>query len=253
MSIASEKDWVGIQNAGKAVAITLRKMQAFAQVGMSTQILDEYGFSVLTEFGAVPAPKKDYNFPGYTCISLNHEACHGIPSAERFLQEGDLVNIDVSAELDGYYADNGSSFVLGPDHQELVPLVNASKEILQAAIAQISDRVKIADVGGFIHQEARKRGFTVIKNLCGHGVGRKLHEAPYEIPCFRDRFNRERFRKNSVIALETFISTRANMVFEMEDGWTMKAKDNSFVAQHEHTLIVTDGAPIIVTAENGIF
>ncbi len=253
MSIASEKDWIGMQNAGKAVAITLRKMQAFAKAGMSTKMLDEYGLSVLASFGAVPAPKKDYNFPGYTCISLNHEACHGIPAADRLLKEGDLVNIDVSAELDGYYADNGGSFILGPDHQQLLPLVNASKEILQIAIAQISDRVKIADVGALIHQEARKRGFTVIKNLCGHGVGRKLHEAPYEIPCFRDRLNRERFQKNSVVALETFISTKANRVFETADGWTMKAKDNSFVAQHEHTLVVTDGTPILLTAENGIF
>ena len=253
MSIASEKDLIGIKNAGKAVAITLKKMREFAKPGMSTKTLDEYGLFILNEFGAVPAPMKEYNFPGVTCISVNHEACHGIPSHARILEEGDLVNIDVSAEVDGYYADNGSSFVLGKDKQGLEPLVQASKEILQEAIDKITDRVRISDIGGFIHQAARKRGFTVVKNLCGHGVGKKLHEAPYEIPCFRDRLNRERFRKNSVIALETFISTKANFVYEMSDGWTMRPKDNSFVAQHEHTLIVTEGKPIIITADNDIY
>ncbi|NRB50922.1 MAG: type I methionyl aminopeptidase [Saprospiraceae bacterium] len=253
MSIASEKDLIGMKNAGKAVAITLKKMREFAKPGMSTKTLDDYGFSVLNAFGAISAPMKDYNFPGFTCISINHEACHGIPSHHRILQEGDLVNIDVSAELDGYYADNGGSFILGKDEQGLDPLVQASKEILEEAIGKITDRVRISEVGGFIHQAAKKRGFTVVKNLCGHGVGRKLHEAPFEIPCFRDRLNRERFRKNSVIALETFISTKANLVYEMADGWTMRPKDNSFVAQHEHTLIVTDSEPIIVTAANEIF
>lgn len=253
MSIASEKDLIGIKNAGKAVAITLKKMREFAKPGMSTKTLDDYGLSVLSAFGAIPAPMKDYSFPGFTCISVNHEVCHGIPSHNRILQEGDLVNIDVSAELNGYYADNGGSFVLGKDTQGLEPLVQASKEILQEAVSRIKDRVRIADIGGFIHQAAKKRGFTVIKNLCGHGVGKKLHESPFEIACFRDRLNRERFRSNSVIALETFISTKANLVYEMADGWTMKPKDNSFVAQHEHTLIVTNGEPIVVTAENEIY
>ncbi len=252
MSIESQFELLGIREAGKAVAITLKEMQAYAKVGMSTRDLDEFGYALLRSFGANPAPKKDYNFPGWTCISVNHEVCHGIPSPHKILQEGDLVNIDVSAELNGFYGDNGGSFVLGEDLYQLESLVQASKEILRAAIARISDQVKISEVGGFIEQEAKKRGFNVIKNLCGHGIGRKLHEAPSEIPCFKDRFNTKRFKKNSVVALETFISTKGKYVYEMNDGWTMKTKDNSYVAQHEHTLIVTDDLPVIVTAENGI-
>ncbi len=253
MSIESQLELQGIHAAGEAVAQTLKQMRAYAAVGMSTRELDDFGYSLLRSYGANPAPKKDYNFPGWTCISVNHEVCHGIPTKEQILQEGDLVNIDVSAELDGFYGDNGGSFILGQDIQKLEPLVQASKEILKAAIAQISDRVKIADVGGFIEKEARKRGYNVIKNLCGHGIGRKLHEAPTEIPCFRDRFNNKRFRKNSVVALETFISTNAKYVYETDDGWTMKTEDQSYVAQHEHTLIVTDGYPIIVTEANEIY
>ncbi|MEL6866950.1 MAG: type I methionyl aminopeptidase, partial [Bacteroidota bacterium] len=176
----------------------------------------------------------------------------GIPSKTRILRDGDLINIDVSAELNGYYGDNGSSFILGKDIKGLSPLVEASREILYKAIEQISDNVRIADVGGLIEQEAKLRGYHVIKNICGHGIGRKLHEEPREIPCFRDRNNQIRFKNNTVVALETFISTGAQYVDVLPDGWTMVAQDDSYVTQHEHTLIVTNGKPIIVTKANGI-
>jgi methionyl aminopeptidase len=252
MSVETQSELQGLQAAGEAVAVTLRKMREYASVRMSTLELDQYGASILAGFGAVPAPKKDYGFPGVACISINNEVCHGIPAADKILQDGDLVNIDVSAELNGFYADNGGSFVVGKDHRNLMPLVNASQEILKLAISKVRSRMRISDLGGFIEKEAKKRGFRVIRNICGHGVGRKLHEAPREIPCYKDRFNRDRFRKNTVIALETFISTRARYVEEAGDGWTLQTNDGSFVAQHEHTLIVQDGQPIILTHANGI-
>lgn len=252
MSVETKGELQGLQEAARAVAITLSKMREHARPGMSARELDEYGYALLRSFGASPAPMKDYNFPGYTCISVNHEVCHGIPGPQKILREGDLVNIDVSAELNGFYGDNGGSFILGQDRQGLAPLVQASQEILHLAIGRIRSRVRIADVGGFIETEARKRGFRVIKNLCGHGIGRRLHESPEEIPCFRDRLNRGRFRKNSVIAVETFISTGGRYAYETADGWTMRAEGDSFVAQHEHTIIVTDGEPVVLTADNGI-
>ena len=253
MSIDSEIDLIGIQEVSKVVALTLKEMQAYAKPGISTKELDDYGFELMRSMGANSAPQKDYNFPGATCISVNHEVCHGIPSAKKILKEGDLVNIDVSAELNGFYGDNGGSFVLGRDLYHFEELITASKEILKGAIAQVRAGVRISDVGGYIEQGAKKRGFQVIKNLCGHGIGRKLHEPPSEIPNFKDRTNRLRFKKNAVIALETFISTNAQYAYEEDDGWTMVTPDLSYVAQHEHTLIVTDDEPIILTEENGIF
>ena len=242
----------GMTRASELVGMTLRQMREYARPGMSTRELDEYGYSLLKAGGANPAPKKDYGFPGWTCISVNQEAAHGIPSKHVILQEGDLVNVDVSAELNGYYGDNGGSFVLGTDWRNLNPLVDASREILTAAISRIKGGVKIASIGGFIEAEARKRGFTTIKNLVGHGIGTKLHEAPHELPNYYDRFNRERFKKNTVVALETFISTKARYVDTQSDGWTLKARDGSYIAQHEHTLIVTDGQPVVLTQNNGI-
>jgi len=252
MSVETQGDLEGMRIAAEAVAVTLKKMRAYVEIGMSTRELDEYGYSILQSFGANPAPKKDYNFPGYTCISVNHEVCHGIPSDTKIVRNGDLINIDVSAELNGYYGDNGASFILGEDDQNLQPLVQASQDILHLAIQKIRGGVRIADIGGLMEKEARQRGFRVVKNICGHGIGRKLHEAPREIPCYRDRMNRARFRKNTTVAVETFISTKARYVHEAADGWTLLTKDKSFVAQHEHTLVVTDGMPLILTAANGI-
>ena len=134
----------------------------------------------------------------------------------------------------------------------LQPLVSASREILLSAIKEIKAGVRIAVVGRFIQQKAAERGFKVIKNLVGHGIGRKLHEDPDEIPCFYDPYNKAVFKKNSVIALETFISTKASFVKEDTDGWTMITRDGSYVAQHEHTLIVTSEEPTILTWQNGI-
>jgi len=250
--VQTEADLLGMRAAGEAVALTLKAMIEFAKPGMNTFELDEFGAQLLKNYGAISAPVKDYKFPGYTCISLNKEAAHGIPSKGKMLKEGDLINIDVSAELNGFYGDNGFSFILGNDLNSLQPLVSASREILLEAIKEIKAGVRIAFVGRFIQQKAAEKGFKVIKNLVGHGIGKKLHEEPEEIPCFYDPYNKAVFKKNSVIALETFISTKASFVKEDSDGWTMVTRDGSYVAQHEHTLIVTNEEPTILTWQNGI-
>lgn len=253
MSIQSKQDLEGMTMASEVVGAALKKMREYARPGMTTKELDEFGYDLLRAHGANPAPKKEYGFPGWTCISVNDEAAHGIPTDKTILKEGDLVNVDVSAELNGYYGDNGGSFILGQDTQHLTPLVEASRQILYLTIGKIRGGVRLSEIGAFIESEAKKRGFTTIKNLVGHGIGLKLHDKPaYELANYPDRFNRQRLRKDTVIALETFISTKARYVYPTRDGWTMKAKDGSFIAQHEHTLIVTDGYPVILTANNGI-
>jgi len=184
---------------------------------------------------------------------VDNEFCHGIPKQERLLAEGDLINIDVSAELNGFWADNGASFVLGRDIHQHEKLVHASKEILQKAIKNIRGGVKIADIGQLMESEAKKRGYKVIKNLGGHGIGRSLHEDPDELLNYKNRFDQRRFRKNTIVAIETFISTASTYATELNDGWTMVGDKGGYMAQHEHTIMITDGAPLILTAENGIF
>lgn len=253
MSINNEAELDGMKKASEAVATTLRQMIEHAQPGMSTKELDDFGLGVLHTFGARSAPNLAYGFPGCTCISVNNEFCHGIPSAKTILKEGDLVNIDVSAELDGFWSDNGASFVLGRDINGYQELVDASRHILEKAINNIRGGVRISDIGGLIETEARKKGLRVVKNLTGHGIGRALHEEPSHIANYRDRFNRQRFRKNSVVAIETFISTDSTIAVTLADKWTMVGNKGGVMAQHEHTIMVTDGKPLILTAANGIW
>lgn len=253
MSITNEFELAGMKKASEAVAITLKEMRNFAKPGITTKELDNYGAAILNDFGAKSAPYLTYGFPGYTCISVNNEFCHGIPSNKRLLKEGDLINIDVSAELNGFWSDNGASFVIGEDINQHQNLIEASKQILHKAIHNIKGGVRIADIGFLIETEAKKRGYKVIKNLTGHGVGRSLHEEPHEIANFRDRFNLGRFRKNSVVAIETFISTTSTIAETLADKWTMVGNKGGFMAQHEHTIVVTDGKPIILTEMNEIW
>lgn len=253
MSITKEAELAGMKKVSEAVACTLKKMQSYARPGITTKQLDDYGAKILSDFGARSAPYLTYGFPGYTCISVNSEFCHGIPSNNKILREGDLVNIDVSAELNGFWSDNGSSFVLGEDINQHQKLIDASKQILHKAIHAIKGGVRISDVGYLIETEARKRGYKVIKNLTGHGIGRSLHEEPGEIANYRDRFNLTRFRKNTVVAIETFISTTSTHAETLNDGWTMVGNKGGFMAQHEHTIVVTDGKPIILTAMNEVW
>lgn len=253
MSITKESELLGMQKASDAVAHTLKAMIDYAQPGMSTKELDQYGAKILSDFGAKSAPHLTYGFPGWNCISVDNEFCHGIPSLKRILKEGDLINIDVSAELDGFWADNGASFVLGKDIHQHQKLVNASREILEKAINNIKGGVKISDIGYIIETEAKRRGFKVIKNLGGHGIGKSLHEQPDEILNYRNRFDQRRFKKNAVVAIETFISTNSTYAIELNDGWTMVGNNGGFMAQHEHTIVVTDGKPIILTEKNEIF
>ncbi len=253
MSITKESELKGMMKVSEVVGTTLRLMREYAQVGMSTKELDDFGGEILKKYGAKSAPNSTYGFPGYTCISVNEEAAHGIPSKNKILKEGDLINIDVSAELDGFWSDNGGSFVLGEDIHNHQPLVDASKNILQKAIKCIKGGVKIADIGHVIELEAKKEGFKVIKNLAGHGVGRSLHEEPENILNYRVRTNKERFRKNTTVAIETFISTKSTIAVELNDGWTLVGNKGGFVTQHEQTILITDSEPVILTASNGIW
>ncbi len=253
MSITKESELKGMKRISEVVAKTLKQMREYAEVGMSTKELDEYGGNILKSYGAKSAPYETYGFPGYSCISVNKEAAHGIPSSKKTLKEGDLINIDVSAELNGFWSDNGGSFVLGKDIYNHQPLVNASKEILHKAIYSIRGGTKISDIGYLIESEAKKYGYKVIKNLAGHGVGRSLHEQPENILNYRVKRNKERFKKNTTVAIETFISTKSTTAMGLSDGWTLVGNKGGYITQHEHTIMVTDREPLILTKSNGIW
>lgn len=255
MIIKTSEEFESIKEISRICALVLKRMKEYAKPGMNSKELDEYGGKLLTDYGARSAPIVMYKFPGHTCISVNNEVAHGVPSEDKILREGDLINIDVSAELNGFYSDNGGSFVLGSDLNSFKPLVEASKNILRKVLTNLRAGMRISDTGKLIETEAKRRGYKVIKNLCGHGVGKSLHEEPHEILNYCDRFNLERYRKNSVIAVETFISTASTLAVQANknDKWTLIGNKGGYVTQHEHTLIVTEKEPIILTADNDIW
>jgi len=226
--------------------LTINEMKRHARVGMTTKELDDIGGQILKKYGAVPAPKTVYNFPGNTCISINHEIAHGIPG-NRKIQPGDLINIDVSAELGGYFADAGHSFVMPPYNPALTRLCDYTYKTMMKVISSLKHGVKMNEIGRIIQTEAKKGGYQVIQNLCSHGVGRSLHESPNEILPYYDRHDKRVLKEGMVITIEPFLSTGADYVVEQPDGWTLCLPDRSFAAQQEHTIIITKDQPIIVT------
>ena len=246
MTIETEKDFLALQKIGKIVARTLKQMMNQSEPGMSTGELDLIGKALLESYGAKSAPKLTYGFPGYTCISINEEAAHGIPGA-RIIQPGDVVNIDVSAEKDGYYADTGGSFVVPPSSALKDRLLHSTQLALSEACHVASAGKPLNGIGKAIQKVAKQKRFRIIKNLCGHGVGRGLHEEPKEIPGYYVAQDKRMLREGMVIAVEPFLSTRSQEVTETEDGWTLSGGAGSLSAQFEHTMVITKGKPILLT------
>lgn len=249
MSINSEKDLEGLRKVGRIVARCLQHMHAKLEPGMTTAELDVIGGQFLAAHGATSAPKLTYNFPGFTCISVNEEAAHGIPGS-KILKAGDLVNIDVSAELNGYFADTGGSAIIPPASKLHLKICAAAKQALENALNEARAGAKINRIGHAIECEAIRSGFTVIENLGSHGVGRALHEEPGFIPGFYDKDDDRILQEGQVITIEPFISSGAREVVDSGDGWTLVTSPGVFTAQYEHTIVITKDKPLIMTLPN---
>ena len=247
MIIQGQKDLKALLHIGSIVADCLQMMLSKVEAGISTAELDSMGAAYLKSRGAVSAPRLMYEFPGETCISINQEAAHGIPSSKRVIKEGDLVNIDVSAMKDHYFADTGGTTIVAPASPELKALCKACKRSLNRAIDAVKAGEKLNVIGKAIEKEAKKSGFKVIKNLCSHGVGRKLHEEPELIPSFFKADDNRRLKENMVITIEPFLSTGTELVSDSKDGWALLNQLGCYSAQFEHSMVITKKKPIILT------
>ena len=246
MTVEDQDDVDGIMETGRIVARVRVEMLKAIEPGMTTAELDHIGDTLLHYYEANSAPRVTYGFPGSTCISINEEAAHGIPS-NRVIQAGDIVNVDVSAEKGGYFADTGGTTVVAPGSMAHKKLCQATREALENAMAEATAGAPINRIGRAVQQTAKKHGFKVIKNLAGHGVGRSLHEEPDGIVGFFNQRDNRRLGLGQVIAIEPFLSTQSTFVTEAADGWTLVGTPNNRSAQFEHTIIVTNGAPIVAT------
>ena len=246
MTVESEADVRGLMAAGRAVRAAFERMKRAARAGVSTAELDQIGRLVLEQSGARSAPELYYQFPGATCISVNEEAAHGVPGARR-LEDGDMVNIDVSAELDGYVADMGESFVVGAGTADQQRIVQGVKTAVGAALKRVRAGRSLNVIGHAVQKVADRLGYRIVQNLGSHGVGRFIHEPPSYVPCHNPREQRT-LTDGLVLTIEPFFASAADWVEEQADGWTLSVPRGQLVAQFEQTLIVTKRAPIIVTA-----
>ena len=246
MTIETHDDVAALQRIGKIVSSVLQEMLDAAEPGMTTRELDALGAQLLERHGARSAPMLTYNFPGATCISINEEAAHGIPG-DRVIRAGDVLNVDVSAELGGYFADTGGTKVVPPTNPQKTRLCHATRMALQNAMKHARAGQPINGIGAAIQRTAKAYGFKIIENLGSHGVGRALHEAPEHIAGYFDPTDTRMLEEGMVITIEPFLSTKSRVVNETSDGWTLVGVRGNLSAQYEHTMIITQGEPIVVT------
>ena len=246
MTVESDRDLAGLRAVGRVVALALGEMKGALEPGMTTAELDAVGAAVFERHGARSAPRAAYGFPGVNLISVNDEAVHGIPGG-RVIGSGDLVKIDVTAEMGGYVADAAVTVALPsgpPVHEEL-------RECAEFAFGRAASVARagrpLSKIGRAVETAVRRRGLSVLKDLNGHGVGRAIHEPP-TIPNFYDRRLRGTLTEGLVITIEPIVAAGSGRIVEGADGWTIKTADGSPAAHHEHTLVITRGSPILLTA-----
>lgn len=245
MTITSEVELAGLRAIGRIVADTLRTMARAMEPGMTTRELDAIGRASLEAAGARSAPELTYGFPGATCISVNAEIAHGIPG-DRVLAAGDLVNIDVSAAKDGFFADTGASFPLGEVTPEVRQLCRDGRRAMEAGIAAVGHGRPLAEIGNAVGRFAARRGYTLIRNLASHGVGRALHEDPEEIATWPNR-DRRRMHRGLVLTVEPFLSRGGLRAVSGLDGWTLFAAPPALAVQYEHTVVATERGAMVMT------
>src|SRR5699024_1462185 len=244
MIVKTEEELTALKDIGYICALVRDKMQAATKPDITTKELDDIAKAWSEEHDAISAPIHDENVAGQTRRSVNEEVAHGIPG-KRKIREGDLVNIDVSALKNGYYADTGISFVVGEADNPLKQKVcDVALEAFEQAMTKVRPGAKLSQIGKAVHATARKNDMKVIKNLTGHGVRQSLHEAPSHVLNYYDPKDKTLLKEGTVIAVEPFISTNATFVTEGKNDWAFETQDKSFVAQIEHTVIVTKEGPV---------
>ena len=246
MSVKSNRDLAGLQAIGRIVSLALRRMAAALRPGITTAELDAIGARVLAEHGAQSAPPMVYGFPGAVCISINDEALHGIPGS-RAIAPGDLVKLDLVAEKDGYMADAAITVPVPPVSDTARRLANCAERAFHQAMQVARAHRRISEIGRAVESEVRRSGFAVMRAFCGHGVGRTIHEDP-EVPNYEEPRARGRLTEGLVITVEPIIASGRGDGVRGRDHWTIRTADGSLAAHFEHTIVVTRGAPILLTA-----
>lgn len=246
MSISGPEELEALKAAGAVVRRVLEAMKKQVRAGVTTGELDKIGAEIIEASGAHSAPAKVYRFPGANCISINEEAVHGVPG-DRALRDGDLLKLDVTVEKDGFLADAAETIGVGTISEEGERLIACARRAFEKAMLVARAGFRVSEIGRVVEREVRRDGFSVIRELGGHGIGRTIHEEP-RVPNYPDPGMRRVLTEGLVIAVEPIIAAGSGQTLLAEDGWTMKTVDNRPAAHYEHTIVVTKGAPVLLTA-----
>jgi methionyl aminopeptidase len=244
MSIQSAADWVGLKEAGRVTRLTLDALERHVRIGVSTAELDRVAAEVLARHHARSAPALIYGFPGTVLISINDEIVHGVPGA-RQLRGGDLVKLDVTVEKNGYIADAARTVVVGQGSSTAHALMACAASALAAAKRVAMAGTLVNEIGRAVTREVRRHGFSVVRGLTGHGVGRSIHEMP-EVPNEYDPRQRDVLTEGLVLTIEPLISAGSPHTRQDADGWTIRTHDGSLSAHAEHTLVITNREPLVL-------
>ena len=246
MSISGPEELEALRAAGAVVRRVLDGMKQQVRPGVTTAQLDAIGAEIIKENGARSAPATVYGFPGSNCISLNEEAVHGIPG-NRSLRNGDLLKLDVTIEKDGFMADAAETVGVGSITPEAQRLMACARRAFEKAMLVARAGFRVSEIGRVIEREVRRNGFSVVRELGGHGIGRTIHEEP-RIPNYADPDARQVLTEGLVIAVEPIIAAGSGRTMLSRDGWTMRTADRRPAAHYEHTIVITKGAPVLLTA-----
>jgi methionyl aminopeptidase len=246
VSIDRPEELAGMRAAGRVVRLMLEAMRRAVRPSITTAELDEVGAKVMRENGARSAPALVYQFPGVNCISVNEEAVHGI-HGERSLQDGGLVKLDVTVEKDGFMADAAITVPVGTVSDEKQRLIASAERAFRKAMVVAREGFRISEIGRVIENEVRRSRFSVIRELGGHGIGRTIHEEP-RVPNYADPQANQILTEGLVITVEPIIAAGSDRAVTARNGWALCTADRRPSAHYEHTLVVTRGRPILLTA-----
>lgn len=246
MSIESPDDLAGLQRAGAVVRATIAAMTAALEPGITTRELDAIAGFIIRRAGARSAPRLVYAFPGETCISVNDEIVHGVPG-NRVIAAGDVVKLDVTVELDGYMADACESVAVPPVAPTTQRLIDCARTAFHAGLAAVRPGARAFEIGAAVHATVQQAGFSVVRELMGHGIGRTIHESP-SIPNYREPRCADVLTEGLVFTIEPMIVAGSSRTVTLRDGWTVRTRDRSRSAHYEHTLFVTATGAQLLTA-----
>lgn len=235
-----------MREAGRISAMALKLVGEAVEPGVSTYELDKIAFDYIKSQGATPGFLNYNGFPASVCISINNEVIHGIPSKKRIVESGDIVSVDLGAVFEGYNGDNAATFASGDISPDARRLLEATEQSLYEGINAVKRGGRIGDIGSAVQRYVEARGYSVVRDFVGHGVGASLHESP-EVPNFGKEGHGVRLMPGMTIAIEPMVNQKGYEVNTLSDGWTVVTKDGGLSAHFEHTVAVTDDGPVILT------